>query len=123
VDAFVQLHNNERPYLLNPYVDNSDNYFAWKADDIIKEVELIFLPSDPSTKHFVDAAINDYGLNRHELKTARYFYYSLFKAFKIILSDTGINTSSHNQVQQKIAEMKSDDAPFAGMIRYFDSRL
>ena len=123
VSSFIQLHNQERPYLLNPYVDNPVNYYSWKADEIIKEVELIPSASNPSSKQFTDAAINNYGLNRLQLKQARYFLYSLLKSFKNILKDTSISTSSRNEAQHAISDMEADDAPFAGMIRYLDSVL
>lgn len=123
VNAFIQLHKNERPFLLNPYYDDLTSYYAWQADEILREVELIPISNTPDNKKFAKAAVNDFGLNRQELKEARYGYYLIFKTFKLVLNDSSISPASRNQVQQTIDEMKADRAPFAGMIRYFDNIL
>ena len=123
VNAFEQLHMQERPYLLNPYVDNPEKYYAWRADDNIGEVELVALATNPSSNKFVDEAIKNYGLNRHELKKLRYNEYFKLKIFKDSLKETNISNSLRNRILDAITKMKADDAPFAGMIRYFDSIL
>ena len=32
--------NRERPLLINPYFDDPAEYFAWRADDILREVKV-----------------------------------------------------------------------------------
>ena len=43
VNTFIRLHQQERPLLLNPYFDEPAAYFAWRADDVLKEVEITAL--------------------------------------------------------------------------------
>ncbi|UCB52362.1 MAG: hypothetical protein JSV10_10335 [Candidatus Zixiibacteriota bacterium] len=122
-DAFVRLHKRERPYLLNPYVDKPEDYYAWRADDVLSEVELVPIHSKPSSKPFVKAAVKDYGLNRQELREARYGHYLSFKTFKNVLREASISAPTRTQTEHVVKEMKSDKSPFAGMIRYFDRTL
>ncbi len=123
VQAFIQQHQQERPLLLNPYFDDPANFYAWEANDVLREVELIPLPTNSEAHKFVNAADNHFGLNRQELKNARYFEYARFKLFKKLLNNTRLRATTREDVAQQIEEMKSDRASFAGMIRYFDTIL
>ena len=122
-DTFRQLHEAERPLLLNPYWDRPENFYAWRADDTLEEVELVPLPANPDSVNFVQAAHDDYGLNRQELQNERYKVYAAFRTFKQVLNDPGISAATRQLVQNQIVRMMADDAPFAGMIRYFNPRL
>ena len=123
VQAFIQQHQQERPLLLNPYFDDPANFFAWEANDVLREVELIPLPTNSEAHKFVNAADNHFGLNRQELKNARYFEYAKFKIFKKLLNNPRVSAVTREDVAQQIEGMKSDRASFAGMIRYFDTIL
>lgn len=116
---FRQQHKNERPYLINPYFEDPSIYFAWKADDILGEVELI--ATDSAYNEYIEAATEDYGLNRQELKNLRYFIYYLYSTIKVTLQDPGISPATRARNQEAIKRMKADNAPFAAMIRYFES--
>ena len=125
IQAFIQLHQQERPLLLNPYFDDPAKFYAWEANDVLREVDLIPLSTNLSASKFVNVAVSDcgLGLNRQELKNARYFHYNIFKIFKKSLNDPCVSATTKENVAQQIKEMKSDRAPFAGMIRYFDNIL
>ena len=123
VGAFRQLHEAERPLLLNPYLDRPENFYAWRADDTLEEVELVPLPANPDSVDFVQAARNDYGLNRQELRNERFRVYSTFRTFKQVLNDPGVSATTRQLVQDQIVYMNANDAPFAGMIRFFDPLL
>ena len=123
VQAFMQQHQQERPLLLNPYFDDPANFFAWEANDVLREVDLIPLPTNSRTSAFVNAAVKHFGLNRQELKNARYWFYNIFKTFKESLNGPSVRATTREDAAQRIEEMKSDKAPFAGMIRYFDTIL
>ena len=40
VNDFIRQHKQERPLLLNPYFDDPVEYFAWRADNVLREVEV-----------------------------------------------------------------------------------
>jgi len=120
VQAFKALHIAERPLLLNPYFDKPSNTYAWHADDTLKEVELVAIEGNADSKDFVKAAHDHYGLNRPELRTARYQIYATFMAFKEIAADPDLSAGSLAIAQTQMTNMMADDAPFAGMLRYFD---
>ena len=123
VAAFRQLHEAERPLLLNPYMDKPEDFYAWRAEDTLQEVELAPLPTNADSADFVQAALDDYGLNRQELRNERFKAYAAFRTFKQVLNDPGISAATRQMVQDQIVRMKADDAPFAGMIRFFDPLL
>ncbi|UHG94672.1 hypothetical protein [Spirosoma oryzicola] len=115
---FIFQHQLERPYLLNPYFDNPDEYYAWKVDPILKQVSMV--PVDDNAVPFVLYAETLYGLNRKELKELRFFFYNLYDVYRLTLEDTGISLLTRERAEAAIESMKHNSAPFAGMIRYFD---
>lgn len=119
ISGFAKLHNMERPYLLNPYYDDPNKYFAWRADDNLREVELI--PSNAKSRDFSDIAISNYGLNRQELKENRWMVYSFFIILKDTLNERGLSQEIRIRIENQIKIMQEQDAPFAGMVRYFSS--
>jgi hypothetical protein len=121
VNEFIELHRQERPLLLNPYFDEPEEFFAWRTDEVLMEVELISLPTNLDAKAFCDAAIAHYGLNRKKLKDYRWDRYDQYRTFRDVLNDPRLSERTRSLVRQQIEKMKAPDAPFAGMIRYFDS--
>ncbi len=120
VTAFRELHRQERPLLLNPYVDNPVAYFAWRADDVLEEVELVPVTTNPEAQSFCHAAMHYYGLNRQELKSLRYFVYKLYRQLKRTLQAPGLHEATREEILDMITQMQEPKAPVAGMIRYFD---
>lgn len=121
VDDFVGRHQEERPLLLNPYYDNPAEFFAWRADKFRREVKLIPMLGNPDAKDFCDTAIEHYGLNRTELKSGRWLHYKYYRFLRNSLDDSSMSTELENEALLLIEEMKAQNAPFAGMIRYFDN--
>ena len=115
---FIHQHQLERPYLLNPYFDNPDEYYAWQVDPVLEQVSLV--PVDEAAVPFVTYAELLYGLNRKELKELRFFFYNLYNVYRLTLEDTGISLLTRERTQAAIESMKHISAPFASMIRYFD---
>ena len=79
VNDFIRQHQQERPLLLNPYFDEPTQYFAWRADDVLREVEVtpnsenfqvevIVNTENAEVEPIAAASIAYYGLNRMELK-------------------------------------------------------
>ena len=111
---------DEWAYIINPYVDDPSDWFAWEANEVTEKVKLIPASNSQDAKKVVKAAEEDLGLNRDELQDLRFKVYFLFKTFKLTLSDPGISAATKARTKQAIEKMLEDKAPFAGMIRYFD---
>ena len=133
VNDFIRQHKQERPLLLNPYFDDPAEYFAWRVDDMLREVEItpnsenfqvaviIKNLENPEIESIAEASIKYYGLNRMELKTHRYNTYRNYRVFRAILEDDRIRPETRERSINAIEGMKAPGAPFAGMIRYFDT--
>lgn len=122
VGKFENAHRSERPLILNPYIDDPDEVFAWKAIDGIREVWLVPKAGNPDASAYVDAADRLLGLNREELRERRYAVYSNYKLFAKIRDDTALPPPLRTQAAQQITSNFTNAAsPYAGMIRYFDS--
>ncbi|NUO01207.1 MAG: hypothetical protein HUU01_11390 [Saprospiraceae bacterium] len=120
LQRYIDEHRLEMALLLNPYFDDPTAYFAYEADDTIEEVRII--PSKPEYFKYVEAAEKYYGINRIELKNARYSIYRIFRILKTvypILPDI----PEKNEIKNRIHDMLSDRQVFAGMTRYFDNKI
>lgn len=131
IDAFIRRHEQERPLLLNPYFDDPAEYFAWRADDVLKEVEVtpntenfqvevVINHENPDVEPIAAASIKYYGLNRQRLKNDRYAEYYKYSTFRRTLKDDWISSETRRINTNAIERMKTPGEPFAGMIRYFD---
>ena len=132
VNDFIREHKQERPLLLNPYFDEPTEYFAWRADDVLREVEVtpnsenfqvevIIKTENPDVERIAEASIRYYGLNRRELKDHRYSIYKYYSGYRRILEYDHIPPEVQRISRNAIGRMKSPGEPFAGMIRYFDA--
>ena len=131
VDNFIFLHQQERAFLLNPYFDEPSDYFAWRADDVLREVEITTVLDEPQVEIIVHpessevesiavASIESYGLNRTELKVHRYEVYKYYRTYRQILENETVGLETRQRIENLIDGMKAPSASFSGMIRYFD---
>tara|TARA_R110002096_G_scaffold197468_6_gene380825 strand:+ start:5915 stop:6745 length:831 start_codon:yes stop_codon:yes gene_type:complete len=121
--AFEGIHADERPYLVNPYIEDPAKWYAWEVDDTLRTVKLIPRDGVVDADRMVLAAEKDLGLNRKELLDLRYAELDKFRLFKKVFHENANTNSTLSQVQQMLNTMKSPAAPFSGMIRYFDAIL
>ena len=117
VAKFEALHREEKPLLVNPYFDDPARRFAWRADELLEEVELV--PRDSDSEEYVAAAEELYGLNRLELKRDRFRWFRHLQTYILTLADDRIRPETRALVEAGIAKMQQSDQPFAGMIRFF----
>lgn len=123
VTLFETAHQQERPFIPNPYVEDPAIWFAWKADDTLRRVTLVAAPGVANSQRFVDAAERNLGLNRLELQEQRYLEYEKFRTFKLVLKEARNTQATLAVVGEVMKEMMADGAAFAGMLRFFDSIL
>jgi uncharacterized protein (TIGR02646 family) len=119
-DDFKSLHLTERPLLINPYYENPEDFFAYEADDVLREVSI--KPIRDEAIPFVEVSVDIYGLNRRELLDLRYQYFFIYDTFCLTLNDKGISFATKQRNEMAIREMMSQSAAFSGMIRYFERR-
>lgn len=120
LQKYLDEHYSENAYLINPYFDNPATYFSYDADDNIEEVKII--PANPDYAKHVKAAEDYFGINRIELKNARYEVYTKFRVLKMAypaMTDVLIK----KEIKKQIDDMLSNKYLFAGMNRYFDKIL
>lgn len=118
---FQKAHGDEAAFLLNPYYMDPEMMLTYHADETLKEVEIRIKPSVPNAAKIQTALVDDYGLNRLELKQLRFEQYEFYSIFKLTVKDSGASSSLKQKAKAKIAEMKNADSAFAGMIRYFEA--
>ena len=120
VQEFMLLHESEATLLVNPYIDDPADYFAWHADMTIEEVELV--PGDGSNvaNECVVAAKEVYGLDRSQLRRSRYHTFDSYLTKKLTLEDSGISANTRNINQNSLNRMTRATHPYAGMIRFFE---
>ena len=76
---YLNAHKAERPLLVNPYMDDPIDYFAWKVDHTDAYIKLIPIDSSNNLNvRMVKAAENDYGINRKTLCRHRYDTYLIY---------------------------------------------
>ena len=123
VMAFLHRHEAEQADLLDPYVTKPETFFKWTADDVLKEVEI--QPRSKSQNHHrvFNAVHQFYGLNREELRRARWslVYQHLAQRKENLrnLDARGRGVKQRAILVAGIRGMMEDSAPFAGMARYF----
>ncbi len=118
---YLEAHRSEKAFLLNPYFDDPSIYFAYEVDDIIEEVKII--PTAIQYLSYVKAAEDFYGINRIELKNARYQIFQIFRVFKKMSHKLSIEKTDEflrKDIKKQLDSMLSDKYLFAGMNRYFD---
>lgn len=122
VGAFDHLQAAEVALLVNPYFDNPADYYAWRADMTIEEVELVPAPDNPLAESYANAAREFYGLDRAELRRQRFFTFESYLTTKMTLAEPGLSALARQRNQSMLERMLRDEYPYSGMIRFFENR-
>lgn len=120
--AFSRFHKKEVALLPNPYYQDPELLFCYSADETLMEVE-IFVKADVENAAAIQQAVLDnYGLNRLELKQLRYEWYNFYSTQKMVLSEPTISDALRAKATENIKSMTLSKSHFAGMIRYFEKQ-
>jgi uncharacterized protein (TIGR02646 family) len=119
---FLAVTAKEKAGMVDPYVIEPDPLFKWVADDVLKEVEVRAASRRVASKRAFAAAEQFYGLNREELRRWRWKTYDglvILKDSLRALEAANADPALRQRIVDRIREMASPGAPYAGMVRYF----
>jgi hypothetical protein len=114
---FEALCKAESCNLLNPYADDPAAHFVWEANAVLQEVAV--RPRNHAAQRFHQAAEQCYGLNRPELLAERWQTFHKLDVFRKAFASPNIDDALRDEIGDMLRLMIRDDAPFAGMCRYF----
>jgi uncharacterized protein (TIGR02646 family) len=110
----------EKSGLIDPYSRiNPEVFFAWEADETLKEVKLIPRKNTTENQIIVKEAEECLGLNREELRKNRWKKYSDLLLPKLIIESNNVPIEAVELSKKRLKEIIGGDEPFTGMCRYF----
>ena len=121
VSAYTKIHHAELCLVINPYMIDPKNIFAWKVDDLLREVEIAVDSSKGVSAEF-SRTIEVVGLNRLELKQLRYTTLEHYNMLRRCAEESTLQKETRTDVRDGMRKMTQDASQFAGMIRYFEAR-
>src|SRR5205807_1654199 len=108
----------EKAGLLDPYSVDPEPFFQWIADPVQKEVVCRAAKTSKIGRDIFRSCETLLGLNREELKRWRFRTYWMLEALVECLNGSP-SKRIRARILKQLQEMMSDDAEFAGMVRYF----
>jgi hypothetical protein len=76
-------------------------------------------PKNDAAQPFHTTAVDFYGLNRPELVAERWKTFQKLDIFRKVFAFPDIDETLRGEIRDMLQRMMQDDAPFAGMCRYF----
>ncbi len=122
VTAFEAAHRAEKPWIVNPYIDDPDEVFAWQVIAGIQEVEVVPATGVADADRYVDAAERIYGINRPELKRLRFKHYNMYRTFRLTADAAGVPAEIRDMNLEMIELLQAAESQYAAMIRYFEAQ-
>lgn len=119
---FLKAHKLEGALLPNPYYEDPEPIFGYTPDDTLLEVEIFVRENIENASLIQQAVLDNYGLNRLELKELRYEWYDFYITQKMILDEPSISAKLRTKAANKIKSMMLPKSPFAGMVRFFEKQ-
>ena len=118
-DYFARESRKEKPYLVDPYLENPEELYKWEADSILKEVRIAARTKRVRAVRATIAAEDDLGLNREELRRRRWQTYEQLYALAHAADSLPANSPAKAECTAIIRKMMTADSDYAGMVRYF----
>ena len=76
-DEFLRAARKEKPFLVDPYIEDPEELYKWEVDPVLQEVRVAARTKRTRATRAIRAAEDDLGLNREELRRRRWENYSL----------------------------------------------
>lgn len=118
IDEFLQKARKERPFLVDPYVEDPEELYGWSADPYLKEVCIAIRSDSARATRAMAGAEEDLGLNREELRRRRWQIYSMLKTLKDVIQSGALDLAKKAAAGEILA-MMDGGREYAGMVRYF----
>lgn len=103
--------------LVHPYFEDPAEIFSYEADDSNEEV-WVRPGVHPKSQRAHAASENYLGINREDLRRARYAHYSTIAVLNLVLSGN-LSEKMRERIERELSRLSAAKAPFAGMTRYF----
>lgn len=118
-EVFVSKWRAEKPLLVDPYLDDPADWFAWDADATLREVKLVPAKNTARNRKIVEACEDALGLNREELRQARFEFLEPIQAFADIYRTPGVPATVKQTAEKQLSKAMGNGRTFAGMVRWF----
>ena len=117
-DEFVRQSRIEKPFLVDPYIEDPEELYKWKADPTLKEVRIAARTNRVRARRAMIAAEEDLGLNREELRRRRWHVYETLLTLTLATENSD-DVEVATTAAMEIKRMMSPERDYAGMVRYF----
>ena len=121
--AFVQAVTREKPYLVDPYLEDPEELYKWEADAVLEEVRITARTTRVRARRAIRAAQEDLGLNREELRRRRWHNYRILRTLASVVEELAAQPARYAAARTRaitqIETMMAADSEYAGMARYF----
>ena len=118
-DEFVRNTRKEKPFQVDPYLEDPEELYKWEADYTLKEVRIAARTKRVRAVRAMIAAEEDLGLNREELRRRRWHVYDILQTMMHLAESRPLDDAARANAEETIKAMMSPDRDYAGMVRYF----
>ena len=120
IAEYARLAKREKAGLPNPYLEDPESMFAWEADQDNKEVSVKKLNHRVRPTRAFQAAEEYLGLNREQLRRVRWREFEMLDLFRRSFERFNqLGDPLAEEIRNELQLRMADEAPFAGMARYF----
>ena len=120
-DEFLRAARKEKPFLVDPYIEDPEEFYKWEVDPFLKEVRVAVRTKRIRATRAIRAAEDDLGLNREELRRRRWANYEVLSTFADIIERLPADHATEVKAvtAAEIRAMMAPDREYAAMARYF----
>ena len=120
-DEFLGAARKEKPFLVDPYVEDPEELYGWEVNPVLREVRVTARTNRIRATRALHAAQEDLGLNREELRRRRWQNYELLRTLVDVIEKlpAAYATEAKTAAAAQIRAMMAPDREYAAMARYF----
>ena len=116
---FVGAAAKEKPYRVDPYIEEPEELYKWEADPVLKEVRIAARTKRVRAVRALSAAERDLGLNREELRRRRWHTYEMLVTLLLAAETLPARSEAGAAVEAQVQAMLGTEHEYAAMARYF----
>lgn len=123
LNEFVGAATREKPYLVDPYIEDPEELYKWEADHVLKEVRIAARTRRVRAVRALSAAEEDLGLNREELRRRRWRTYETLVTLMRVAERLPVPSEAGAAAAEQVQAMLGAESEYAAMARYFAAEL